>query len=161
MAELTFHVEQVETSWDEMVKLAETHWKETQAYRHGQPFNPKKERYAEYERIGCFIQFTARDGDRMVGYGGAYVVPSMHTQEVIATEDTWFLLPEYRKGFNAVRFFRFMEEECRKRGAVDVTLTVPHGIGTGVLCKRLGYSEVATVWNKQFKTGLAGEAAAD
>ncbi len=146
---IEFAVEPLETSWAEMVQLAAIHWKETQAYRHNQPFNPSYERYKQYADLGCFIQFTVREEGVMIGYGGAYVVPSMHTQKLIATEDTWFLLPAYRKGFTALKFFRFMEAECVKRGAEDVTLTVPEGIGTGVLCERMGYDKVAQVYNKQ------------
>lgn len=133
-----------------MVKLAEQHYLETQLYRKGQPFNPSFARYKQYNEAGCFIQFTVRDDGRMIGYGGAYVMPSMHTQRMIANEDTWYLLPEYRKGWTALKFFRFMEDECRKRGAEDVTLTVPDGIGTGLLCRRLGYKAIAIVYNKQF-----------
>ena len=145
-----FAVEPIAEVWDEVVGLAKQHYCETQLYRHSQPFNPSFERYKHYNEAGCYIQFTVRDAGRMVGYGGAYIMPSMHTQRIIATEDTWYLLPEYRKGWTALKFFRFMQEECRKRGAEDVTLTVPEGIGTGVLCERLGYTKIATVYNQQF-----------
>lgn len=146
---IIFAVEPLEQAWDDMVKLAAQHWKETQAYRHNQPFDPKFERYNAYEKIGCFLQFTVRDNGRMVGYGGAYIVPSMHTQRLIASEDTWYLLPEYRKGWNALKFFKFMESECVKRGAIEVSLTVPEGIGTGVLCERIGYAKIAALYSKQ------------
>ena len=132
-----------------MVKLAEMHYKESQLFRRGQSFNPKFERYNQYAQMGCFIQFTVRDEGRMVGYGGVYLVPSMHTQELTAMEDTWFLLPEYRKGWNAMKFFKFMEKVVKERGAKEVTLTVPAGIGTGILCERMGYNRIAEMYNKQ------------
>lgn len=146
---IAFAIEPLEQAWDEMVQLATQHWKETQSYRHGQGFKPLFERYNQYAKIGCYLPFTARDEGRMVGYGGLYIVPSMHTQQIIATEDTWFMLPEYRKGWTAVRFFKFMEAEARKRGAVEVSLTIPEGIGTGVICERMGYKKVAAHWAKQ------------
>lgn len=133
-----------------MLQLASKHWAETQHYRHSQPFKPAFERYNSYAKIGAFLQFTARDEGRMVGYGGIYIVPSMHTQQIIAQEDTWYLLPEYRKGWNAVAFFRFMEAECLKRGIQEATLTTPYGLNSGLICKRLKYQPVATVWSKQF-----------
>lgn len=132
-----------------MVKLAEMHYKESQLFRRGQTFNASFERYNQYAKLGCFIPFTVRDEGRMVGYGGVYLVESMHTQSLIATEDTWYLLPEYRKGWNALKFFRFMEETVRDMGAKELTLTVPEGIGTGVICRRMGYKHVADMYNKQ------------
>ncbi len=149
---IEFAIEPLETSWAEMVKLAEIHWNETQTYRHFQPFNPSFSRYKQYADIGCFIQFTARDEGRMVGYGGVYIVPSMHTQATIATEDTWFLLPEYRKGWNAIRFFKFMEAEAKRRGAIEFSLTTPYALNGGKLCEFLKYTPIATVWSKRVES---------
>lgn len=156
---MIFAVENLADCWDEVVELAGRHWRETQAYRHAQPFNPQFERYNQYAAAGWYLQFTVRDQGRLVGYGGAYIVPSMHTQRVIATEDTWYLLPEYRKGWTALKFFKFMEAECVKRGAEEVSLTVPEGIGTGVLCERIGYKKVAIHYAKQILHSSEGESA--
>lgn len=145
---MIFAVEKLAMCWDEVVALAKSHWFETQEYRHNQPFNPMYERYTQYEAMGLYIQFTVRDKGVLVGYGGAYVVPSMHTQTMIAQEDTWYLDPAYRKGWTAMKFFKFMEGECRKRGALQINLTVPEGIGTGVLCERMGYQKVAVHYAK-------------
>jgi hypothetical protein len=145
---MIFAVEPLGVAWDEMITLASQHWKETQAYRHSQPFNPSFDRYNQYAQLGWFLQFTVRENGTMVGYGGVYLVPSMHTQVLIAQEDTWYLLPAYRKGWTALKFFKFMEDECRKRGARQVNLTVPEGIGTGVLCERMGYAKVAVHYAK-------------
>lgn len=103
---------------------------------------------------------TARDAGRMVGYAGVYLTPSMHTQDIIATEDTWFLLPEYRKGLLAVRFFRFAEDECRKRGAVSANGTATCSNGAGKILEYLGYKEVSRQYYKQLlpmEDGLAEE----
>lgn len=155
---MIFAVEPLAKVWDEVVALAKSHWFETQEYRHNQPFNPLYERYAQYEAMGLYLQFTVRDAGLLVGYGGAYVVPSMHTQTMIAQEDTWYLDPKYRKGWTAMKFFKFMENECRKRGAKQINLTVPEGIGTGVLCERMGYRKVAVHYAKDIHP-LEGERA--
>lgn len=146
---MKFAIERLADCWDEMVALAEKHWKETQGYRHNQPFKPEFERYNSYAKAGWYLPFTARVDGKMVGYGGVYVVPSMHTQALTAQEDTWFLLPEYRKGWNAVKFFKFMEQACRDAGAEEITLTIPEGIGTGVICERLDYKRISVQYNKQ------------
>lgn len=128
--------------------LAGQHWKETQQHRHDQPFNPSFERYRQVEAIGGYVQFTARVDGKLVGYAGIYIVPSMHTQTLICVEDTWYLDPEHRKGFNAIKFFRFMEDYCRSRGVHEVTLTAPTHTRAGTIHRYLGYKEVAKQYAK-------------
>ena len=147
---MIFAIERLEDCWDEMVALAERHWNEVQNVRlKEEGFNPKYERYKQQEDWGSFLQFTARKDGVMVGYAGLYIVQSMHSQRLICTEDAWYLVPEERKGFAAIRFFKFMENECRKRGVWSVTLTVPDSSGAGKIHKFLGYETVGTISYKR------------
>jgi len=146
---MIFAIEPLETSWNEMVMLAADHWIETEGYRHNQPFNPKYERYDAYAKIGCFLQFTVRDEGRMVGFCGMYVVPSMHTQCLIACEDTWFLLPEYRgKGRTIIRFYEFIEAELKKREVVEIGMSVPPNGRAARLLEHLDYLPVKVQYSK-------------
>jgi len=146
---LVFHVEPLHVCWNEAMELAMQHWCETEAYRHGQGFNPKYERYEYFARMGLFFVVTARDEGRMVGYFSAYVTPSMHTQQMLGTEDTFFLLPEYRKGRNAIAFYKVIEEEFIKRGVVEAGMTAK--LSNPAACKilkYLGYQEVSMQYSK-------------
>lgn len=151
---LTFAIEPVETSWDEMLELARAHWHETMQWQHGkQALAPSKERYLSYDKAGWFFQFTARDPlarehMKMVGYAGMYILPSMHTQQLIATEDTIFLLPEYRHGRNALRFFQYVEQECAARGAREISATTKPGTGAGRILEHLGFTLVNYQYSK-------------
>jgi hypothetical protein len=152
-----FAIEPLSTCWNEMITLAHQHWNETQQYRHSQPFCPSFERYNQYDKAGWFLQFTARDNGKMVGYAGLYLTPSMHTQQLICTEDTWYLLPEYRKGWNAIKFYRFMERECIKRGVVEICLTVPHSTGVSPIHKYLGFEKVSDQFSKHLGSADSAE----
>lgn len=145
---MIFAVEPLRQCWDEMVALAAEHWKETEGYRHGQPFAPSFDRYNQYDEGGWYFEATIRDEGRLVGYCGMYLFPSMHSQQPIATEDSLFILPEYRKGRNAIRFIKFLEDECRKRGAVEVTITAKNAKVAKIL-EYLGYPQVGTHHSKQ------------
>lgn len=146
---MIFQVESLKTCWPEIMGLASAHWMETEAYRHGQPFSPSFDRYTQYEDMGALIQCTARVEGKMVGYATMYVCPSMHTQKLIAVEDTYFLLPEHRKGRNAIRLYRFAEEECRKRGAVEMIMTAKTTNSVGRILEYLGFKEVARQYSKE------------
>lgn len=154
---LRFAVEPMTLCWREVDVLAQQHWLETEEYRHGQRYNPDWKRYFSGAQGGWYFMCTARPWDScevktpMVGYAGMWAMPSMHTQQTIASEDTFFLLPEYRKGWNAIRFLKFIESECLRRGAVEISWTDKKG--KGALLKRLGYSVVATQWSRQVNSG--------
>ena len=152
---IKFSVESLKDVWDEVMTLASAHWMETEMYRHGQQFNPSREMYMGYENAGWLIQCVVRDDGAMVGYATMFVTPSLHTQQIIATEDTFFLLPEYRKGRNGVRLVKFAEDECRKRGAVEIMMTAKLTNQAGRLMECMGYSQVAKQYSKQFSADSA------
>ena len=151
---LVFSEEKLENCWHDIYDapegLAFKHWNETQGYKN-QRYNPLFERYQQYEKGGFFVQFVAKHGERLVGYAGVYTLPSMHSQALVSVEDTWFLLPEYRKGWNAIHFYRYMENACRKRGVIEATLTLPDEKALDPIVKRLGY----TLRNRQYSKNLA------
>ena len=148
-------VESLEENWNDMIRLAVDHWHETEMYRHGQQFAPSYDRYVQYERAGCLFMCIARDQGEMVGYSIMYIMPSMHTQKIIASEDTYFLLPSHRKGRNALRLLKFAEDECVKRGAVEVIMTAKLTNNAGRILELRGYTEVAKQYSKQFSADSA------
>lgn len=147
---LVFAQEPLEPIWDRIMVLARQHWDENEQYRHGQGFNPDKARYLQAEKIGMYFHFTARDPEQIVGSGGLYITPSMHTQRVICQEDTYYLLPEYRLGRNAIRFFNFMEAFMVSRGVVECTLTTPiTNTKAERIVEYMGYRQVGKGWSKE------------
>lgn len=149
---IVFAIEPLKDVWDDFVHLGKQHWEETEGYHRGQHCNPSFSRYNQYAAHGGFLMFTARDAGRMVGYLGVYIMYSMHSQEIIATEDAWYLLPEYRRGRNAVNFLRFAEVECAARGAIELTATIKRSkTNVGRLLEHLGYENVGLTYSKQLK----------
>lgn len=145
---LTFQIEKLAPIWPQIVSIATEHWKETEGYRHGQQFSPDAARYFQYEAIGFYVMFTARHEGRLVGYAGMYFTPSMHTQRLIATEDTYFLLAEYRKGRNALDLYNFVEAECRRRGVVEIGMTAKLTNSAGRILEYLGYQVISRQYSK-------------
>lgn len=136
---IVYAVEKLSDCWHEMIGIAAQHWQETMSWQHGkQAFNPSFDRYNQYDQAGWFVMFTARDEGVMVGYGMMYLTPSMHTQRFIATEDTIFLLPPYRKGRNGLRFYEFVEREMTRRGAVEIMVTAKPNTPASRLLEHLG-----------------------
>lgn len=147
---LVFSIEKVRDVIDELMPLWEAHWKETEMYREGQGFNMDVDRYIKYNDVGYYILYTARHSGKLVGNFGAYLSTSMHTKQIIATEDTLFLLPKYRKGFTSMRFIRFVETDLASRGAAEMSITVKSK-DVGKLCEFVGYKLVAYQYSKSIE----------
>ena len=145
---MNFSIEPISEVWSDVQKLAQAHWSETQMAKDGEICNPLLSRYHNYEAIGCYLQFMAWENGIAVGHCGMYLVPSMHTQELLGTEDTWFLLPEYRKGRNAIRFYNFVEDEMNKRGATKIIMTAAPYNKAGRIMEYLGYKLASYNYSK-------------
>lgn len=123
--EFTFARERMQDIVDEMRPLHEAHWNETESHRHALPLNPDYEAFIRYEQAGRYILFTLRDAEqRLVGNCAMYLDTSTHTQTLLATEDTLYLLPEARKGRTAMHFVGFIERSLQQVGAKEIHITV-------------------------------------
>lgn len=154
---MKFAQEKLADVWDDFHRLASLHWKETELYRHEQVMAPDKDSYIHYNNIGFHILYTARDdNDFMCGYCGMYVRNSMHTQKPVASEDTFYLMPEYRRGRNAMRFYQFVENDLFKnKNVTEITQTTKHAAKNAArLLDFLGYENIGYVFAKQCKENM-------
>lgn len=149
---LLFSVESVESCWNELMVLANAHWAGTQSYRRHEPFNPSYDRYLACNQAGYFYLFTARDQGTLAGYFGVYVTPSMHSQLLMATEDTFFLHPDYRGGRNALRFLKHIEKVLQQAGVHEIMFSCEIDNETGIkgLLMLLDYTPVIMQYSKRF-----------
>jgi L-amino acid N-acyltransferase YncA len=140
---ITIQVENVAQCWDEIYPLTELHWTGTKTYRRHEPFNPDKARYLQYNDMGYFHLITVRDAGRLVGYFGLYVTTSMHSQLRMATEDTFFIHPDYRHGRLALRVLKYVQSYCALLGVHELLFSCETDNTTGIvgLLEHLGFQE--------------------
>lgn len=151
---ITFQEESIEQVWNEAMELAYEHWKGTKGFRRHEPFNPSFDRYNACNKQGFFHSFTAREGHRLIGYFGIYITPSMHSQELMATEDTFFIHPDYRDGFNAIRFIKHVERELASRGVKELLFSCEtDNTVANRLLTFLKYEPVIQQYRKQLQPG--------
>lgn len=145
---MNIQIEPLSQCWNEIMNIANEHWKETEKYRHNQPFCPSFERYNQYNEAGWYFMVTVRDEGKLVGYSGNYISQSMHTQQLLCVEDTYFLLEEYRKGRNAIKLYKFVEQEAVKRGAIEMMMTVKITNQAGRILEYLDFKKVGMQYSK-------------
>lgn len=140
--EFTFAIELIDDIAEEIKPLHLAHWNETEAHRHGLPFNPDYETFFRYERAGRYVLFTLRKGEELRGNCAMYLDKSAHTQTLIATEDTLYLLPEARRGRTAIKFVAYVENALQEIGAREISITVKTVNTAGKFFRALGYKHV-------------------
>ncbi|WP_157900201.1 hypothetical protein [Rhodoferax koreensis] len=145
---LVFQVERFRDIETEIHALHAMHWAETERYRDAMAMVPDYEGFKEKERDGGLIQFTARADGALVGNIRMYLFRSMHTQQLAAKEDTFFLLAAHRSGFTAIRFWQHMENVLRALGVKEITTDSKVTNKVGRLNEYLGYAHVADVYHK-------------
>jgi hypothetical protein len=146
---LVFQVERLSNIEAEIHLLHHAHWEETEAHRNGHAMLPDYAAFKADERAGRLVQFTARANGILVGNIRMYVYTSRHDQTLECREDTFYLYPEHRKGFSAIRFWQYMEACMRAIGvrAIYTDSKVVNQVGR--LNEYLGYAHVANVFHKR------------
>lgn len=140
--DFVFSWERIEDIGEEIKPLHRAHWDETEGHRHGLPFDPDYATFTRYERAGRYLLFTVRKENRLCGNCAMYLDRSAHTQTILATEDTLYLLPVARTGRVASRFVGYVENAMRLLGASEIHITVKTVNKAGRFLRMLGYSHV-------------------
>ena len=108
---------------EEAKPLLNSHWEEIAVNKDKIRLNPDWEAYESLEEQGKLKIFTARDGERLVGYFVVIVGVNIHYKDhLFASNDIIYLSPEYRRGFTGIKLIKFAEG-CLKKDGVSV-LTV-------------------------------------
>lgn len=149
--DLTFQVERIRDVVEDINPLHLAHWQETELYRHGQPFNPDYASFISSERAGRYMLFTVRHAGEMVGNCGVYIHKSIHTQLLIATEDTLFIRKDHRKGRVGIDFFRYCEGILGALGVAEVRFDVKTTNKVWKAWQRQGYAITAYKMTKQLR----------
>jgi hypothetical protein len=137
VSRVEFTVESLANSWDDFLFLAHCHWAETDMARAGDVLKLDRERYLRYGDAYLLIM-ARKDGDA-VGQCGLYLTPSMHTQQLIVTEDALYILPEHRRGRIVLDMHKFAVTEVKRRGATKIFMTAAPYNGVCRILEYMGY----------------------
>ena len=146
--DLTFQAERLADIVEEMRVMHELHWRETEVYRHALQLNFDYERVIAYEKAGRYVLFTIRKDGKLVGNFAAYLTRSTHTQSLMATEDTLYVVPELRGRGIAKLFHNYIEKIFVGLGAKEIIVTVKKVNSTGKLLEHWGFQHVAEQYVK-------------
>ena len=107
------------------------------------PYNPRLDEYIRASEGGWLLTFVLRLHGKAVGYSNVYLTSDMHNQDLIAQEDTIFVLKEHRNGIGK-KMVRWILEELRSRGVKRVLVSAMTDLRVAKLWRRMGFKDVAT-----------------
>lgn len=151
--EYVIQVESLRKILEELAPLHAEHWLETEKHRHGLQLRPDYDQAFARERAGRLLQFTVRRGAELTGHLLMYLGPSIHTQTLVAEEDTLYMRPDHRGGFTVMALLRYAESVLQFLGAREIRANSKVINRADVLMRRLGYQQVAIQFVKVLPEG--------
>jgi len=147
-------VEKFTETYRELEPLYRQHYKEmtdrlSEAGIHYSPYKPRLEEYGKASDGGWLLNFVLRTDGAVCGYANVYVTNDMHNNDLIAQEDTVFVLKEHRNGIGK-KLVKFVVEELRSRGVKRLNVSARTDLRVAKLWKRMGFKEAATQMTYEF-----------
>jgi hypothetical protein len=113
------------------------------------PLDVDWDSYSRMEESSLLYVFTARDEGLLVGYIWFVVHPALHMKGCLtAYEDVHYLSPSHRKGWNAIKMFKYAEGVMKNLGASRIVSGVKVGRGMECLFTHLGYTSTEQLFVK-------------
>jgi len=143
----TITIENGHTAHPELDPLYRRHYGEMQARLASQgisigPYNPRLDQYFVGMDGGWIKTFVVRCDGKPVGYSNIYVTNDMHNGELIAQEDTIYVLPEHRNGVGR-RLTKFIIEQLRGMGVKRAHVTTTTDPRVADMLERMGWRRSA------------------
>lgn len=132
----------------ELEPLYRTHYAEMTERLKGQgiemsPYNPRLHEYGEACDRGDLITYVLRCDGVACGYSNVYLTRDMHNQDLIATEDTIFVLKEHRNGVGK-KLVVYGLQDLKSRGVKRLLVSAMTDLRVAKLWNRMGFKEAAT-----------------
>lgn len=113
-------------------------------------YNPRLETYFDAMDRGDLLTFIVLDNGTLVGYSNIWLTNDMHNGELIAQEDTIYMLPDFRNG-SGRKLAKFILVELEKRGVKRVTISPVTDLRVGKIWERMGFKPVAQLMTYHFE----------
>lgn len=113
---IQYTIEKVSECFDEVLIMLEAHYNELSVTK-GFKLNPDYEVYKQADKAGNVRVIICRDNGFIIGYIIYFIGLNLHYKDcLLATEDIYYLKPEYRKGLTGIKMFKFAEKYLKTLG---------------------------------------------
>ena len=146
---LTAQAEPLSERLEELKPHFPAHYDSLSLHKGRHPLDPQYGTYLERDRRGEALLVTLRRDGALVGYFVGFVAPGLHYRTCLTlTLDIFWIAPAHRGGTGALRLFRAVEREARRRGVHLWFQGSKLHQDSGRLFQALGFQPVETYWAK-------------
>lgn len=113
---IQYRITNAKECFDRITKLFDEHYNEVEILKDLQ-LNPDYYIYFEADKKNLVKVVLCEDNNELIGYIVFFVGPNLHYKDcLLATEDIYYLKPEYRKGRTGIKMFQFAEKYLKSIG---------------------------------------------
>ncbi len=107
------------------------------------PYNPRVDEYFKAADAGYLKTFVARWQGEPIGYSLVYLTNDMHNRDLIAQEDTLYILPAHRNGIGK-KLVRHVLDALKGYGVKRLCISATTDLRVVPLFRRMGFKEVSS-----------------
>ena len=145
---LTAQVESLTDTQEELKPLFPTHWEDLALNKDAVPLDPQYDLYLRRDAAGEVLFVSLRENSKLIGYFVGFIAPGPHYRTCLTgTMDIYYILPEKRGGTKALRLFRCVFQEMKRRGVQRVFMGSKLHKDTGRLFEAFGLRPVETFYS--------------
>jgi len=112
-------------------------------------YAPRLEEYFAAMDAGWLLTFVVRCDGAAIGYSNVYVTNDMHNNELIAQEDTIYVLPEHRNGIGR-KLTKHILGVLGARGVKRAMVSPVTDLRVGKIWQRMGFRHTADLMTYVF-----------
>lgn len=106
------------------------------------PYNLRLDQYGKSCKAGDLLNFVLRHDGVACGYSNLYLTNDMHNHDLIAQEDTIYVVKEHRNGIG-MRLAKHCLEELRSRGVKRLHVSAMTDPRAVKFWSRIGFKEAS------------------
>lgn len=148
MNEYTIKLEKFAPTYAEMEPIYKQHYEEMRNRLEGlgipySAYNPRLDQYSKASEEGWMLLFIVRHKGKACGHCNIYITNDMHNNDLIAQEDTIYMLKEHRGRGIGVDLIKTVHNELKNRGVRRLNITTGTDLKVASLLERMGYKHSA------------------
>ena len=146
---ITYQLEDLNDMLEELKPLLEDHYLEIAMYQEHIKLNPCYDTYKELQKSGVLKVYTARDGDKLVGYSLYFLKTNLHySDHIYAVNDIVYIDKDIRGGVVAFDMLAFAEDSLIDHGVSVITMHMKTFAAFETLMECLSYDRAEIIYTK-------------
>lgn len=148
---ITYRISTAQNCYKKLTDLLNEHYKEVSLLTEYK-LKPDWNIYLNLDRQGKVKVVLCEDNDKIIGYIVFFITQHLHYVDcLVASEDIYYLKPEYRKGRIGIKMFKFAEEYLKSININMIKYSTKTHLDNSKLFEYLQYSLTEKVYTKMLK----------